>query len=269
MAAVKSKKKSHSVRSFLLTFFISLFALCGVGAVYFIVVQESFDFTIVGDWFQGNQTVSQSAPVQNYGLVLEGKEVDASYFDDAVFLGDSLTRGMLLQPYRGNATVLGVDGIHIEQVLNNKAYELPNGQMAKAVDAVTARNPKKIYIMLGTNGVGYLDFDEMINDYKRLINLLKAKNPNAIFYIQSIPPATQSHIKSSNMSVKKIRQYNEKLLQLAEESECYYLDTYSQFVTESGYLPRSLSSDNTVHLNDDGYEVMFQYLRTHTVQAKN
>ncbi len=269
MAAVKKKKKSHGVRSFLLTFFISLFALFSVAAVYFIIVKEPLDFTIMGDWFKGNQTASHSGTVQGYGLVQESGAVDDSYFDDAVFLGDSLTRGMLLQPYTENSTVLGVDGIHLEQVLNQKAYELPNGRSAKAVDAVTARNPKKIYIMLGSNGVNYLDLDEMINDYERLINLLKEKNPEAIFYIQSIPPATESYVKAGKSSAKKIRKYNEKLLELAEETECYYLDTYSQFVTESGYLPRSLSSDNTVHLNDDGYEIMFDYLKTHTVATKN
>ena len=60
-------------------------------------------------------------------------------------------------------------------------------------------------------------------------------------------------------------EFNEELEALATAKECYFLDTYSLFVTESGYLPRDLSTDG-LHLNQDAYDIMFEYIKTHTVQ---
>lgn len=269
MAKVKTKKKKHTAVQVVLTFFVTFFALCGLGTVGYIAMSEDLDFQIiVGDWFKGKSPAESSITVGNqFGLVSESPEVDDSYFDDAVFLGDSLTVGMTYLPYVNQDNVLGVTGIHLHQVLDNKAYPTRSGRMTTAVRAVEERKPAKIYLMLGTNGLAYTDMEDMIKDYTRLVTLLKEDNPDADIYIQSIPPATQSYVRNnSGFTVKKVVEYNTALLNMAKEQECYFLDTYSQFVTESGYLPRSLSSDNGVHLNDDAYDIMFRYLKTHTVQ---
>ena len=126
--------------------------------------------------------------------------------------------------------------------------------------------PKKIYVMLGTNSIGYTSVSTMIEQYAEVIDLLKKSNPNAIFYIQSIPPMTKSYINSnSRFKTKHFEEFNAELEALAIAKECYFLDTYSLFVTESGYLPRSLSTDG-LHLNQDAYDIMFEYIKTHTVQ---
>lgn len=266
---LKKKKKKSGAGRFFATFFVSLFALCSVGAVFYIVTAEQLDWHIVTDFLPHRK---QSEPTgvsaaSAYGLVQESEAVDNSYFDDAVFLGDSLTDGMRLVNYVNDSNIKAVVGISIERVLKEKAFELRSGNMGTAVRAVSERNPSKIYVMLGTNGIEYSSVDTLIEQYAQLIDKLKENNTGAILYIQSIPPSTSGYINSKErLSTKKIKQYNEALLKLAEEKECYFLDTYSLFVTESGYLPRALSSGDGLHLNVDAYHIMFDYIKKHTVR---
>lgn len=260
---VKSQKRT---RPFLPTFFITLFALSALGGLYFIMQGDNLISGVLpfSNW-GNNQTVFSKPLRQNgYGLVVESKAVENDYFDDAAFVGDSLTVGMKLTDYVNKNNLFGITGVSINAIKTQRAEF--NGKQTTALKAAGNMKPKKIYIMLGTNSIGYTSVSTMIEQYAEVIDLLKDSNPNAIFYIQSIPPMTKSYINSnSKFKTKHFEEFNEELEALAIAKECYFLDTYSLFVTESGYLPRSLSTDG-LHLNQDAYDIMFEYIKTHTVQ---
>ena len=200
---------------------------------------------------------------QSYGEPVPRSEaVENSYFDDAAFVGDSLTVGMKLTDYVDKDNLFGITGVSIHAIKTQRADF--NGKQTTALKAASNMKPKKIYVMLGTNSIGYTSVSTMIEQYAEVIDLLKKSNPNAIFYIQSIPPMTKSYINSnSKFKTTHFEEFNEELEAIAKE--CYFLDTYSLFVTESGYLPRSLSTDG-LHLNQDAYDIMFKYIKTHTVK---
>lgn len=262
---VKTKKK-HT-RPFLPTFFITLFALSALGGLYFIVQGESLisDFPFSG--WGNNQNNSDTFPTQNgYGLVVESAAVENDYFDDAAFVGDSLTVGMGTTDYVDKDNLFGIVGVSIHAIKTQKAEF--NGKSTTALKAATAMKPKKIYIMLGTNSIGYTSVSTMIEQYAEVVDLLKKSNPNAVFYLQSIPPITKTYIDNNlpKAKTKYFSEFNEELEALAIAKECYFLDTYSLLVTESGYLPRKLSGDG-LHLNQDAYDIMFEYIKTHTVKS--
>ncbi|MDD6237594.1 MAG: GDSL-type esterase/lipase family protein [Clostridiales bacterium] len=265
MSKQKTKSKKQT-RAFLPTFFITLFALSALGGLYFIIqgdnlISDVFPFANWGN----NQNVSSKTPQQNgYGLVVESDAVENDYFDDAAFVGDSLTVGMKLTDYVNKNNLFGIVGVGIKAIKTEK--DTFNGKETTALKAAGSMKPKKIYIMLGTNSIGYTSTATMIEQYAEVIDLLKKSNPNATFYIQSIPPMTKSYINSNpRFKPKQFAEFNEELEALATAKECYFLDTYSLFVTESGYLPRDLSTDG-LHLNQDAYDIMFEYIKTHTVQ---
>lgn len=264
----KKKKRRSSAGQFFLTFFLTLVACCGVAAVVMIFSAEQLDFSLPGKWLFGYHTTSYSEhPTDLYGLVRESEAVEDSYFDDAVFVGDSLTRGMLLYEERVG-THYGVVGIGISDALWREKYTLQSGYLGSAVDAATETNPGKIYLMFGTNGVNYTDnYQPLIDDYKIMIQHIRQRCPDALIYIQSIPPVTEGYsIAYPRLKPKKIQTYNNMLKEMAKAEACYYLDTNSVLSTESGHLPRMYTSDSGLHLNDSAYEVMFDYLKRHTVK---
>lgn len=266
----KTKKKKHSAGRFIGTFFITLFALCAAGAVFLILTAEQFNLTLPGDWFNFTQTPDQGTGQNQYGLVEESERADDAYFDDAVFIGDSLTHGMTAYPEH-LGSIYAVTGIQISTALTSDAYELENGGKGTAVDAAAEQNPGKIYLMFGTNGVNFTtDYTEMIEDYTIMVQHIRQKCPDAIIYIQSIPPVTEGYATyvQTKMTPDHIQEYNSLLLKMAEENQCYFLDTYSVLCTESGYLPQKFTSDSGLHINNDAYDVMFDYIRRHTIKKE-
>ena len=85
-----------------------------------------------------------------------------------------------------------------------------------------------------------------------------------IFYIQSIPPITrEKEKKADQMSIKKIKEFNSKLLKLSEEKKAYYVDVYSAIASDDGYLSKDISTDG-VHFDSSVYTTWIEYVRRHT-----
>ena len=90
-----------------------------------------------------------------FGLVKEGEAVSASYFDDAVFFGDSLTDGLGAYSSLSNATFIASTGVNPDSVFTKEAITLPGEEKRCTMFSALGRSrPGKIYIMLGANWVG-------------------------------------------------------------------------------------------------------------------
>ena len=266
----KKRKKKSGIGRVIATFFITLFALCGAAMVFLIVTAEQLDWKIMEGIFPNKHHSTEQPSGSTYGLVKESNAVGDEYFDDLVFVGDSLTNGMTLLDFGLGYKAYGVNGISVRKALTgsdpNYRYELDNGTYGNAVQAAKERNPGKIYLMFGTNGINFETFENMIADYTEMVELIKAYCPNAKIYIQSIPPVTKGYTKAyPKFKPDRIKEYNGMLLEMAKKLECYYLDSYSALCTESGYLPMEFANADGLHINKKAYEVMFDYIRTHTV----
>src|SRR5699024_11958183 len=75
-----------------------------------------------------------------------------SYFADAAFLGDSLTVGFTDYDINlGGALVCGYIGAGPDTIVNRMTVShMPRGDEV-ALDVLAAAQPKKLYILLGTN----------------------------------------------------------------------------------------------------------------------
>lgn len=202
---------------------------------------------------------TSGVPEISYGIVPELEAVDNSYFDDAVFVGDSLTIG--IQNFSGfNAEFLCMGGLNTKNV---DSAVLPSGKTA--LQSIYDReNLGKIYIMMGTNEIVYDDPDGFITRYGEFIDKVREKFPNAIVYIESIMPVTKDYSNSTGIKNEKIPPCNERLLTLAKEKNCYYVDVNSYFKGDDGYLPDNIGSDG-VHLGPDKYREFAEYLKKHAV----
>lgn len=197
------------------------------------------------------------------GPVPESAKVEDTYFDDAVFLGDSRTDGLRIYGGMNHGTYLHATGATVESVFT-KAVETPEGTMP-LLDALAQMECGKIYVMLGINELGWKGTEIFRDQSAKLIQRLQEDHPDAEIVIQSILPVS-AKIDSEGRYVnnQRISVYNQVWLELAEEFGVAYLDVAESVVDENGQLPSALCYDG-VHLNKAGSRQWLDYLRTHAV----
>lgn len=175
--------------------------------------------------------------------VPKSDRVDDNYFDDAVFIGDSRTEGLLLNTGLTNAIEythkgLMVDTVFTKPIINRK------GDKISAMDALRQTNFAKVYIMLGINETGWSYNDIFIEKYGKVIDEIKNINLDATIYVQEILPVTQT-VSANHSYVKneKIEEFNGLIRKMAEEKKIYYIDAKSAVVDAESCLPEDATVD--------------------------
>lgn len=179
---------------------------------------------------------------------------DNEFFSDSAMLGNSLVQGMQL--YSGLTTVdyYCKESIRVD---NCDTY----------ATALTQKQYGKIYIEFGINET-YYDVASFVTAYGKLIDKLRAAEPDAEIYIMSLTPVTQSKA-AQGFSISKIKEMNDSLLALAEEKECWYVDVFSALLDSAGYLSSAYAADwDGAHFSTNGYVAWADVLRTHYAPAQ-
>lgn len=206
-----------------------------------------------------DKILKSSALVPNTGF-----SVSDDYFDDAAFVGDSITEGIKLYEIMSNASVVAARGINLDTVFTDDQIRTAAGNTT-VLGALEAANPKKIYIMFGANGVGWFTPEHFTKVYTQFVQDVKKQHPDSQIFLQSILPVTQEFDNSrDDISNAKINQYNELVVDIAEAEDVYYLDVASAIKDEKGCLPEDSNGDG-MHFGTKYYNKWFDYLKTHTV----
>ena len=196
----------------------------------------------------------------------EQERVTSSYFDDAVFFGDSITEGISLYDLMSNSTVIAFTGINPQTVFTRDVIATQNGKVTM-VEALKSANPAKIYVMLGSNGIEFIAKDTFIENYDKLLKALIEQHPNATIYVQSILPVTHSFERNRpNLTNQKINEYNLEIAKIAKANRLTYLNVAECFKDEYGVLPESASPSDGMHFGSEYYQKWFEYLRKHAIQ---
>lgn len=202
------------------------------------------------------------------GQVKESTPMDKTFFNDAVFIGDSLTEGIKAYALMENATVLAHQGINIDSILTKEAISFGGGRITIPEALRHQDKVGKIYVMIGANGIAWMDNATFVKKYSALIDTLKECAPTADIYIESMLPVNEQIISEQGqyepISNSDINALNESILDLALEKEVYFVNVAEAFVDEYGSMPREATPDG-IHLNAPYYQKWFDYLLTHTV----
>ena len=138
--------------------------------------------------------------------------------------------------------------------------------MKEEIPQLIQKQYAKIYIELGINELGG-DSDSFIQSYGKMIDTIRAAEPDADIYILSILPVSKDKSAEGQFTIERVKACNEKLYALATEKECYYMDVYSALLGSDGYLPADETWDG-VHLTPDTYAIWENYMRTHYAVKK-
>ena len=201
-------------------------------------------------------------PLKDYPLPYE--EVDLSYFDDALFIGDSRVAGLAMNSGT-NATFYAVTSFQLYRYKTFKVVQTPSGKVP-IFDAMPYDKFTKIYIKVGLNELGSVTDEPFLDAYASLINDLRVMQPRAIIYIQAILPVTQ--VKSQTDRVhcnENIKKRNENLKSFAELMKCYYVDVGPYFADETGALKAETTADG-IHMYSKYMSMWIDALRKQAVK---
>ena len=165
-------------------------------------------------------------------------------FSDACFIGDSRTLGLGLNCDKAKADFYASQGLNISSALTDQVIELQNGNMGTVLEAVAQREYKRIFVMFGINELGWPYPENFVEKYEELIEGIKAVQPNAAIYVQSILPVAASAVNNDAVFTNEnINAFNAYVEQAANETGVNYLDINGYFKDNSGMLPEDAAAD--------------------------
>ena len=234
--------------------------------------------TLVAQWSKAVKfTTPTAAPHAIDGQLPKTQRVPSSYFDDAVFIGDSVSLG--LSYYEAAADVLGKaqfltagslgSGNALQPVSEQSVHPRYNGQKMKVEKAVAACGAKKVYIMLGMNDIGAYGVEKSAANFRTLCKRILAESPFVKIYVESVTPRVNQGGKADNVKLnnKNITRYNELLAKICVEEDWYFVNVAETMFDSTGHLKRAYCSDPDgmgMHFSYDGCKAWVDYLYTHT-----
>lgn len=169
--------------------------------------------------------------------------------NEIIFLGNSIIEFCNWNELFKKPTIKnrGISGDVINGIINR-------------LEEITASKPNKIFLMIGTNDLGYKrTVNQILLDYEHLVHLILTKTPKTTLYLQSVLPVKNS----ANRTNAKIMAINKGIALLAKKHSLVYINLFDLFKTENNDLNMNLSFDG-LHLNGQGYliwkEAIIEYV---------
>ena len=214
-------------------------------------------------------TQMPDAPPYSFGAYLEESEpvADDSFFDHAVFLGDSRTEGLQLYSGLTHGDFFWKRGMTVFRVDSEEwTFEI-DGEELTMIEALGKKQYDSVYIMIGVNELGY-----PVSSYERslgiFIDQLIEAQPDAVIYLQTMPPVNDQAARDNNLGSyinnDNINAFNEVIIHMAAEKRVVLLNTAEVFRDEYGQLPADMTSDGC-HFKYGSYRLWADYLRCHII----
>lgn len=225
------------------------------------------------------EEVSEESPV-----TYEYTQVDDGYFNDAVFIGDSISYGfeLYVTEKRANGeTVLGEAkfltsgslsyGNSLWDVSDESVHPTYNGEKMKLEDAIAQIKPGKIFILLGTNDVALYGVEQTIANADTEISRMLEASPGADIFIMSTTPKYSPVESGSDGSLKNtdIDALNVAMRQFAVEKGYNFMNIAPLFKDETGGLAAGYCSDKEgmgIHFTSAAYDIWLNFLYSYGKQ---
>lgn len=229
---------------------------------------------------QDGQTGEEAPAKTDTVPVPESAPVDAGWFDDAAFVGDSVS--VTLANYNSSYGTLGKAKFFCSvslsqtnalsyQAGNERLPEYPagSGQHPRIEDGIAASGAKKVYLMLGMNCIAS-GVDRVSQDLVTLVSKIQEKSPGIAVLIESVTPMTADSPRADgSLNNFTIQEFNEKMKAICQEKQWYYVNVAEAVTGDQGALKAEYSGDKAmgIHFNYDGAAAWANYLLTHVPEA--
>ena len=183
--------------------------------------------------------------------------VDESWFDDALFIGESRTAALMNFGRLGtadyfcgvNQTVYEITAVHksdlyfshktLKQLLSEKTYG-------------------KIFIHFGINESAG-DIEMFISAYQGLIDMIRELQPDAYIILQAIMPVTRGYATRPIFLPENLNMMNSRIQALATDNHFRYIDVREWIADEEGFMLEEYTNDGC-HPHADGCQKWAEWL---------
>ena len=193
---------------------------------------------------------------------------DESYFDDALFIGDS--RMMGIYDYCGfeGATFLCDNGYSIANYVAGRGVKCQNtGTRTTPGEIMSENHYGKVYVMIGTNDCPAHSPDKFREGYADLMELIRREQPDAIiFNVANLNMSAkgENENRSRGFDNTIMNSLNAAVSEFADGETSFFLNFNPLFTDENGYLWDKYSFDG-FHVYAAQYQEMGDYLAEHAV----
>lgn len=211
--------------------------------------------------------VPETQPVQE--LLPPTEDEIANYFQGAYVTGDSVAYGFQLYANRQKASsailqnlgflTRGSFSVHNAFMAISKKSVHPTYQGAQhhIWDSLQMVGAKHVFMFFGLNDLNIGGVDSTVDYYVRLINQIRAVNPDIAFTIISTTPMYQGSEKGK-LTNANIDALNARMQALCTENGWGYLDIASHLKAANGTLAAQYCSDHYVHETNAAYAIWLQ-----------
>lgn len=191
----------------------------------------------------------------------EFSQVDESYFDDALFIGDSRTVGL-----RDYTNLSEHADFYCETSLTiYKVMEENFKGLGTIPDALAAKDYGKIYIMVGINELGRGTTENFMAKYTEVIDTLRELEPEAKIIIQAVMRVSgKKDSEDAIFNNSNINARNNAVATLADNEHIFYIDVNEAVCDEDGNLNADYTFDQ-IHLLGYCDELWKEFLLAHGV----
>ena len=198
----------------------------------------------------------------------QASAVDDSYFEDAVFIGDSRMQGFRNLSGITKGSFVTAVGMELENFYTDSQIATAAGNVT-VLDALKNINFSKIYMMLGTNELGAYDMNQVGESYRQVLADIKqlSSSPDPIVYVYSViyvdEPLVTTGDYVNNTNVDAV---NMEILKMCKEEGYHYINLNE--VLSNGYHGLiSGAAEDGIHLNTDYCKEWLEYTKTHYIPS--
>lgn len=196
----------------------------------------------------------------------QASPVDDSYFEDAVFIGDSRMEGFRNLSGITKGSFVTAVGMELENFYTEAQIPTARGTVT-VMDALANINFSKIYMMLGTNELGAYDMDGVKETYRKVLSDIKTRSSSTdpVVYIYSVvyvdEPLVTTGYYVNNANVDAI---NLEIMQMCQEEGYHYINL-NEVLSDGTHSLISGASQDGIHLEQEFCQMWLDYTRSHYV----
>ena len=197
-------------------------------------------------------------PLPDTSEAAQDELLEDSWFDDAVFIGDSIAGTLQLYAEQhgelGSAVFLCRTSYSITSAVNGAMLLYFRGQGYQPKDLLPETGAKKAFFLIGMNDVASYHDEQYTALWSALVEGIRENAPELLIFFQSVTPIARS-LPNSSLTNERIDRYNELLRDFCAENGCCFVDVAGSFKNENGALRAELCRDGYVHLTFDAGEI--------------
>ena len=236
-------------------------------------VMQAVDYEIAdpvyNDPFGTTYDYLDKGPFKQNGDYYSFTGVEDGYFDNALFIGDSLTDG--LREYGDaidqHASFFAMESLTIYNIFDVAIpFRSPTETFDGSLDYVLSSHSfGKIYICLGMNEMGVPATTQFREQYIAVIRRIRKAQPKAIIFIEGLLHVDyQRSMGDPVYNNKAVIQRNEAISKLANGHDIFYIEPTEPFCDEDGNMVADYTNDG-IHPVAAYYPLWKNYLKQYAI----